>query len=157
MLSARVVLTNGNYLKDVDVTMAAATIKQVPWKINHTFILTETEHKLHQERLLRNIFDLEEKNLKSTWEWTYMISGNNMMLLATIKLKSNKWQASWRSYSMTLLFKLNERLKSSPKVLLYKLWVDLKRNIKFENDCMKYCGFVPTKHNQQVLVVSSQI
>ena len=104
MPSVRMVLTNGSYLKDVDVTVAAAIIKQVPWRINPTFSLTKTEQKPHQERLLRNILDLVVKNLKSTWEWISMISGNNMMLLATIKSKSNKWQASWRSYSMSLPF-----------------------------------------------------
>jgi len=108
MPSVRKVLTNGSYLKDVDVIVAAAITKQAPWRINHTFSLTETEHKLHQKKLLRNILDLAVKNLKNTWEWTSMISGNNMMSLATIKLKLNKWQASWRSYSMTLPFKFNE-------------------------------------------------
>jgi len=79
-----------------------------------------------------------------------------MMLLATIKLKSNKCQASWRSYSMTLPIKFNECCKVSLKVLLDKLWVDSKRYTKFENDCIKYCGFVPTKHDQQILEVSSE-
>jgi len=78
------------------------------------------------------------------------------MLLATIMLKSNKRQASWRSYSMKLQIKFNECLKSSLKVLLDKLWVDSKIFTKFENDWIKYCGFVPTKNDQQVLKVSSE-